>query len=85
MSRLGPHIGYHDSHAVAAYRVLENVGQLALPELDKGVFLGFGHADDCLFEEGERLVYVLSFFLGDAHGLGLVEALRAGQVDEVEF
>ncbi len=59
------------------------MGQLALPELDKRVFLGFGHADDCLFQKGERFVYILGFFLGDAHGLGLVEALGSSQVDEV--
>lgn len=84
MTGFGPDVGDHASHAVAADRVLEQVGELALAELDERL-LGIAETDHGLFEERQRLVDVLGLFLRDALRLGLGEALGAGQVDEIEF
>jgi len=85
VARLRPHIRNHDRVAVAADRVLQNVRQLALPELHEVVPLAAGQADDGLLKKRERLVDVLRLDLRLADGLGLVEPLRAGQVDQIEL
>ena len=78
MPSLWPDVGDHDGHAVAAYRVLENVRELGLSELNEWL-LGVRQADDSLFQKGKGLVNVLGLLLSDTLRL-LMQVGTIGQL-----
>ena len=77
-------VGNQQRLAVAAERVLEQVRQLALPVGRVRAPFG-GEGDDDLLEVGERLVNVHRLRAQVAERISLLEALGAGEVDEVEL
>lgn len=84
MSSLGPNVGNHARHTIAADGVLQQMGELALTKLHE-LSLGLAETNHGLLEERQRLVNVLGLFLCDSLRLGLGEAFGAGQVDQVEL
>ena len=60
------------------------MSELTLTKLNKRL-LGVAEANYGLFQERQRLVYVLGLFLCDALRLGLGEALRTGQIDQIQL
>ena len=81
---LAVHVGDQQRLAVAAERVLEQVGQLGLAVGRVRAALG-GEGDDDLLEVGERLVDEHRLGAQLAHRLRLLQPLRAREVDQVEL
>ena len=77
-------VGDQQRLAVAAQRVLEQVRQLRLPVRHVALRLGAERHDD-LLEVRERAVDVHRLGLEVARAVGLLDALRAREVDQVEL